>query len=206
MSEIRCPQCRREGLVNFERRTVYLQVGPALDVIACRNCSYWLKSRPLAAIPVAPRKVSSPAEASPPKRRRTYKAFELCPIRGCGERFNPTINEFGLCQTHSKGLRKWALSCRVTPPPMTRVNGLWVKRGEPLPGIPGEKPVGLGPSPEPKNPPTPRAIARRPRRPRRPEGGAKLVPIVQPNYEAEISRLARLGNGAARTLLAALEA
>jgi hypothetical protein len=132
--DLTCPHCRA-GRSYLYRKIEHPQVGPALEVIACRRCGKWLQSRQLQRPVERPEKVkrgldkvmseahkAGQREAALARRERETAFSEKCrashlaraaahakpcPVPGCAKTIDETRNGTGLCTDHSRGLKNW---------------------------------------------------------------------------------------------------
>jgi hypothetical protein len=77
---------------------------------------------------------------------------QTCTYPGCLETYSTNKSHTLLCKFHRLPLHRWTANKARCPsstlaPPLTRVNGHWVDRGAPLPGIPGEQPPATAAAP-----------------------------------------------------------
>jgi hypothetical protein len=158
---ISCPKCSA-GKSSLYPRIVTLETGEKVEEIACRICSHVLAARPVvrraqfspaavAAI-VAEEEVRVDQRKSERHRERCREAMlqtvaaqsRPCSVSGCAGTYFK--NENGLCREHAKMLHRFvAKAAAATKPrrnaPLLLVNGFWIERGQPLPGIQGAQPV-----------------------------------------------------------------
>lgn len=203
MTTIRCPKCHA-GRAHLEALEEHRAGGEHLQTVRCTLCG-WRRSRqvttaPAASapeLPTADRRASPAAvQARASAARAAVEASRVpCRVPGCPGHYFATHSKLGLCEPHRRKLHGWHQTRRLVPPPVACVNGVWIERGAPLPGIPGEQPAPSVVLDETKPP-----------RPKRHRGGAKTVPAAAaPGIESGLYRLARCGNPAARALLVAIE-
>ncbi len=158
MIDVRCPRCNA-GKAALHRVDRYLEAGDHLQEIVCRICGEILASRVVqtARYPSAPeapglRKRADviPAAAAVKKMRKTRastleKRRKPCGVPGCPGTYVDMNSKHGICPDHRKKLSSWQGRHRSggsnARPPITRVNGVWIERGAPLPGVPGELPA-----------------------------------------------------------------
>ncbi len=165
MTDPSCPKCRA-GRANLFRADRYLEGGEHLQEIVCRLCGAILASRlvEVERYPLAPEApglrqradVRPSAESVRKMKRSRAAALENrripCGLKGCDGTYLDLNNKHGLCPSHSKRLSGWWYAYRTgavrNQPPIARVNGVWIERGAPLPGIPGERPAGAVKAPK----------------------------------------------------------
>jgi hypothetical protein len=151
----------------------WLENGQHLEEIVCRICSQVLASRAVLTSRVllaggggrdlpAPRP-PVPSHAETMRRLRRQHVAENqqpCPVVGCRQTFYASRSKSGLCEVHRRSIRWWEREVRLFirgrrptqpgPPAISVVNGIWINRGDPLPGIPGERPAPGVVHPKPK--------------------------------------------------------
>jgi hypothetical protein len=149
---IACPKCSATE-ASLERRTEHLESGTVLQVVRCLVCSFRIER---VVLPPAHVATARPADHQNMSRTAPAKAVKPrilpCTYPGCSGTYHTNKIIHHLCKEHRKPLQDWLHHKRKFPastiePPYTRINGVWVKRSEPLPGIPAEvatpdKPAG----------------------------------------------------------------
>jgi hypothetical protein len=203
-----CQKCGA-GAGSLEARTEHLGNGVVLQVVTCLICRWRIEREVLTApvnlgrVAIQARELTDAQREELRERNRTTaeKYRRPCKVHGCEGHYHATRNPIGLCTEHNKRLYSWTnRRCNRVPPPVALVNGHWIERGVPLPGIPGEKPAPAWDAAEPGAKP-------RPERARAQRGGQKPCPVQPaPGLEAGLFKLARRGHAASRALLVALEA
>lgn len=199
--DLRCPKCGA-GFASLYRHRFVTQDGTRMEAVSCRSCSHELASRETGKVLQSEKAAEEVAQSIQFSKENpcNWKAAqeklqeqkETCPVPGCEDTFSPKRSKFGLCKKHSKRLGGWiGHTLHKKTPPVLKVNGVWIERGQALPAIPGERPA---PPPKAKAAPKPRA-KRSPR--------AHRPPPVNP-MRAQLEQLARRGYGASAALLAKL--
>lgn len=185
---IRCPKCRA-GRANLVLQDRYLASGDRVQDIVCRLCGRIIASRTLL-VPGT----SRPVVILPGSDRRVgKKKLEQvpCAVPGCGKT-HTGLAKWPICLAHRLRLDGWICSkTHRAAAPVQFVNGVWIERGMPLPGIPGE---GTAAAPvQAVEPPRAGQRKRSPRASRQQDRPAVMPPDIQ--------RLARLGHSSAARLL-----
>lgn len=156
VGEVTCPKCH-SGIAALYRRDRWLADGSHLEEIACRLCSDVLASR----LAVRQARVVRREEAATVaqgtaraalseimtsiRRRQPEEYMRPCPVPGCDGSYYEPCSRRKLCAAHASVLRSYEHRLqmylsgkrpnRPLLPSILRVNGSWVRRGDPLPGL-----------------------------------------------------------------------
>jgi len=158
VAEAKCSKCG-SGAVYLFLRDYRLEGGDRVQEVACRRCGEVLARREVFAprvVVAADQRDQEPASQHRTERGETMQRIRRrhiventhpCPVPGCDGTFYPPKNHFGLCKQHSNVLHtyirrrdlffKGMRPSQPFSPPVWLVNGVWINRGDPLPGISG---------------------------------------------------------------------
>ncbi|OHD26097.1 MAG: hypothetical protein A2Y38_15525 [Spirochaetes bacterium GWB1_59_5] len=149
---IHCPKCGA-GTGSLETRTEHLVSGTVLQVVTCLICRFRAAREvfppPIqSARPVVRRKYHPPRDVVQTLAARAANIAantHECAIPGCTGTYYAPTSKNPLCKVHRTQLSRWESRLRPgirgASPGVICVNGHWIERGQPLPGIPGERPV-----------------------------------------------------------------
>ncbi|WP_027714926.1 hypothetical protein [Desulfuromonas sp. TF] len=205
---IHCPKCQA-GAGALEALVETLADGTTLQTVRCVMCGE-RRSR------IAPgRLVENPGRPqvnkSGPKKVLSRATMEAriasvakhsapCAVKGCEGTYYTLTATLPLCKKHRMRLRSWENTQRATAPPVACVNGQWVERGAALPAVPGECPAPEAEEAKLHKPP----VARKRSKPRQKSAAIPAPVLPYEKLEAQLDRLAGLGNPSARALISAL--
>lgn len=154
--KVTCKKCGT-GSAALYRRDRWLTDGSHLEEVACRLCSHVLASR----LAVRQARVVRQDEAATVaqgtaraplseimtsiRRQQTEEYMRPCPVPGCDGSYYEPCSRRKLCAAHASVLRSYEHRLqmylsgkrpnRPLLPSILRVNGSWVRRGDPLPGF-----------------------------------------------------------------------
>lgn len=188
---IQCRHCGG-GRAYLMALTEDLENGVRLQVVRCLRCG-WQVDRLVQVQPVAPLPKPAPVASNNPAGRGVLVVVP-CAIPGCSRKHSGQARH-PLCNDHRMKLASWLRGKRLTAPPVMQVNGVWIERDAPLPGIPGERQTITTPA-------APPSTAKRQTQNNSP------IPKVRGNHAqilAQLQTLAARGNDNARRILAHAE-
>jgi hypothetical protein len=141
--KIACQQCHA-GKAYLEAIVEHLkETGDILQTVRCIRCG-WRVSRPArghhqAPVEKVPKGMHSAAGIASIVQAQKEIAAQYrrpCNVHGCDGTYHATRNPLGLCGRHNNRLRSWLESrSHKVAAPVQLVNGTWIERGQPLPGI-----------------------------------------------------------------------
>lgn len=154
--KVTCPKCG-VGIAALYRRDRWLADGSRLEDVACRLCGTVLASRLATRQAQVVRQEGSATAAQRTaraalseilqsiRRRQADEYMRPCPVPGCDGSYYEPCSRRKLCAAHASILRSYEHRLqmylsgkrpnRPQLPSIIRVNGSWVGRGEPLPGL-----------------------------------------------------------------------
>lgn len=156
LGKVTCPKCGA-GVAALFRRDRWLADGSILDEIACRLCSHVLASRLAARQSRVVRREESATAAQRTaraalsevmqaiRRQQAEEHMQPCPVPGCDGSYYEPCSRRKLCEAHAAILRSYDHRLKMhlfgkrpnrpQLPSIMQVNGIWVRRGDPLPGL-----------------------------------------------------------------------